>query len=253
MFFIQRAVLILIAIFILSIDTEAIIVVTPRDIGDSPGHSGEVALSIAKTSGNSATSTNDVSVALHYDSNTTLSTILINYTNGTSNGETNADKQFIHLRSVYPLKEDESFAKEYFIQYNRNLFTHLEERELFGAGIRKKVTGENINRLYFGLGVMCVREHEKNIDTEIFPSWSAYANYIMKLDDQKKLVSAIYVQPRVFDMSDFRSVGSIVLDVPLVSQVRLKYSINAEHDSKPAIGIKQNDIWTNLVLHYSFK
>lgn len=252
MFFMRQIVLVSVAIFILSVSAEAITVVAPREIGEKPGYSGEIAGTFARASGNSATVSNDLSTVLHYDTDTVLTTVLINYTYGTSKGETYADKQFIHLRSVYPLKEDESLANEYFMQYNRNLFTHLNERELIGAGIRKKITLGDENRIYFGAGAMGVSEHEKNLNTEMFASWSFYVNNVMKFEDQKKLVSAIYIQPRIADINDFRSIGSIALDIPLILQVGLRFSINAEHDSRPAPGVKSTDIWTNLEFKYSF-
>jgi hypothetical protein len=234
----------------LSETLNAIVVIAPRDVGEKTGYSGELAAALSSSKGNSNTSGYDVSGALYYDSNKTVTTAVINYSFAQSDGEAYANKRFLYLRSVYPITGN--LYKEYFIQHNSDIFSSLEKREFVGGGVRYKTGDKNEKRTYAGFGVIGVREKNSGLKTESFWAYSTYINHIQLFDNNKRFFTSFYYIPHANNLGAYRATGTASLDIPLSSNFSLSYSLNFERNSKRLPSTKQTDTWANLEFKYSF-
>ena len=230
----------------------AIVVVTPHDIGEKPGFSGELAATLSASRGNSDTARSILSGVGHYDTNEYLATLSGSYTYGESRGNTDTDKTYIHARTYLPLGDNKNFGNEFFAQYERDLFKSLEEREILGTGVRQKFGNEKLNRLYLGAGIMGVTQKEKEIGQATYAAFNFYVNHVTTWDIKKKFVATLYYQPKVDRPEDYRSTGSLSFDLPLLGDLFLSAVASMQYDSRPADGVKALDSTVMSVLKYIF-
>ncbi len=236
----------------LPLSSWAIVVMTPHDIGEKPGMSGEVSGALTSTQGNSETTRMAISTVGYYDTGRDVTTLSAAYTYGESQGTADTDKTFLHARRFAALNDQGTLGHELFVQYGRDLFKALEEQEIIGGGIRQKFGVDPKNRLYIGLGAMGVREKEKSLGQDQFIAGNLYVNHVSTWDDGKKVLLTLYYQPRLDQWDDFRSLGSASLDVPVVGHLFFSGLFSFSYDATPASGVKTMDTTTMTMLKYLF-
>ena len=108
-------------------------------------------------------------------------------------------KGFGHLRIAKPIKSNTHI--EGFIQKEFNHFINMENRELFGFGIRIKP----YKKIFLGTGFMTEMEKYQNLPTEQnFIKSTTYLNYSIKFLKIFELQNIMYYQFKLKKLNDYR-------------------------------------------------
>ena len=110
-----------------------------------------------------------------------------------------SNRAFMHLRTARPILARTDI--EGFLQKESNHFINLENRELFGGGIRINQVGN----LYWGIGIMHEMEKYNNISQEQnFIKSTNYINYQVNVLEIIELQNVMYYQFKLDNPEDYR-------------------------------------------------
>ncbi|MDX8411343.1 MAG: DUF481 domain-containing protein [Mariprofundaceae bacterium] len=190
----------------------------------------------------------------HRQSHTDLA--MFSYRYGKSRGRADANKSFAHVRHMQHIS---SFTTvEGFGQAEKNEFSRLSFRGLIGIGLRRALLAEAKRGIYLGLGGMYEDEELEPrsgaADALHSQLWRGNLYLILKrqFNEQIRVVSSTYYQPRLNDWGDARLLEKAALLVKLNDSLDLKLSLEVQHDSRPPQLVEKTDISysTGLELHY---
>ena len=165
-------------------------------------------------------------------------------------GQRFTNELLVHMRNVIHLTP--KLRTEIFVQTNFDKTVLINNRELFGAGLRYKVF--DFDEAYISLGTAYMFEHE-NYDlpsNAIHPNdvkvfrWSNYVSSLIRLKNGIEISSVVYYQPIPDNFSDVRVLNESNLNVSLASFLSLTVNFKVRYDSEPPDGIKDTDTKTNL-------
>ena len=212
-----------------------------------------------KVSGASGNSEN-TNIAL----NGQLSWINKNYINlaifgkqyGKNNNVESTNKSFLHLRHIHKITT--SLDWELFTQVEQNKFTRLTYRGLLGAGIRHNLFDTTTHQAFLGAGAFETKQEIAYVagstddGSETYSRGNFYFLSKNKLTSNIDFTNTLYYQPRLSDTSDYRALLQSKFDFKLNDNLKLRLSIDVEHDSKPSQTIKETDIsyLTGLVVNF---
>lgn len=212
-----------------------------------------------KVSGASGNSNNS-NIAL----NGQLSWINENYINlaifGKQFGESNnieiTNKSFIHFRHIH--KMTSAVDWEIFTQVEQNKFTRLTYRGLLGAGLRHNIFNSATHQAFLGAGAFQTKEETEYVvgstdeGTETYSRGNFYFLSKYKITPNIDFTNTLYYQPRLSDTSDYRALLQSKFDFKLSDNLKLRLSVDVEHDSKPSQTIEETDInyLTGLVVNF---
>ncbi len=110
-----------------------------------------------------------------------------------------SNRGFIHFRSARPVMF--RIDIEGFLQKEKNHFINLENRELFGGGLRIN----QFEKLYFGVGFMHEKEkYNDNPQKHNFIKSTNYINYKTNILQNAELQNVIYYQFNVEELGYYR-------------------------------------------------
>jgi len=191
----------------------------------------------------------------HRQSQTDLA--MFSYRYGKSHGRADTNKSFAHVRHmqhINPLTTLEGFA-----QAEKDEFSRLSFRGLIGAGVRRTLlAGEARGTVYLGLGGMYEDEElqARTGATDALQSqlWRGNLYLILKrqFNEQMRVVSSTYYQPRLDDWGDARLLEQAALLIKLNDALDLKLSLEVQFDNRPPQLVEKTDISysTGLELHF---
>jgi len=194
-------------------------------------------------------------VQWHRQSHTDLG--LFSYRYGKSRGRADTNKSFAHVRHMQHISP--LYTLEGFGQAEKNEFSRLSFRGLIGMGVRRVLfAGAASGRGFLGFGAMY--EHEElqprsgATDTLQSRLWRGnfYLSVKHRFNEQIRVVSSTYYQPRLDDWGDARLLEQAALMVKLNETLNLKLSLEVQHDSRPPQQVEKTDISyaTGLELHF---
>ncbi len=162
-----------------------------------------------------------------------------------------------HLRFIR--EHSARFSYEAFGQHQFNEFTRLEQRLLFGGGVRFRVLQAPRAEVFLGTGYMLERE-TLDLPSELSdPRRSEHhrsTNYLTvrynSEDERLRLVETLYFQTRFDRTEDFRVLSETSFEIRLLRRLALAISLNVTHDSEPPTGVKETDVVLSNSLRYSF-
>ncbi len=242
----------LLTLLLTSLPLFAIVSIKPLDVGEKPaGFSGEFIFSLSNNRGNTDTDATDTGLTLQYDRNSSLLFFKASYQYGESQGVTNIDKSFGHIRHIHKLSGH--WDDELFLQQQQNAFQSLNGRTLGGAGLRlnggdPKTTG----RAYLGVGAFHVIERVENISKEHFERANIYLSYKYTPKKDTTVALVTYYQPRLDDSSDYMQLSTMQIDLKVTENISFKISFDYTYDSKPALGVGTYDYSQTTALKYKF-
>jgi len=241
-----------ILIFILTIQSWAIVSIKPVDIGDKePGWSKQVFASFGTTRGNSDTDKYNAGFKVHYDRANSVSTLNGDYSFGKANGVKNIDKSYIHLRHLHEIVP--YVVLEYFTQAQKNEFQKLNLRLLFGAGPRIRVSeSQEWGNIYLGASLIYSVEDEKEIENDKFGMGSLYLSYKHKINSSVDITYTGYYQPRLDISNDYRISQTAEVKVKLIRDFSLLFKAQHNFDSTPATNVEKSDVAQTLSIAYEF-
>ncbi len=238
----------------LSVSLEAVITIAPVNIGDKPGFSGSLKGSFETKRGNSDVDNYAAGIRGQYDNN--ISYVLwgdVTFSYGKASGETNTNKSYSHIRYIHALEMKE-LNYELFAQTEMNEFTMVKKRFLSGGGLRYHFDNEQYGNIYIGLGGFY--EHIA-YTTQIDPSeqnirLNSYIAYSKSFNKESKLSYVGYYQPKLDEIGDYILSNGLELEVLIYKTLYLNFVFYYDVDSKPAIGVKSEDISQKTSFIYKF-
>lgn len=174
--------------------------------------------------------------------------LVINYERGKSSGEIFSDKGFVHARVTRDITD--RWIAEFFGQKEFNKMISLEDRRLFGTGLRfeiRKMDTEQSDRsqkLVIGLGSGLMYERENTTtpkDINSLVRSTNYASINWQLPNRLSLTSTTYYQIAVRRASDFRILDESVLNFFINKTFSFNTSFVYRYDHEPPPDIKKYD------------
>lgn len=257
--FIQRSLVRFIFLAILSLSTSlsALVTIAPVDIGSKPGISGNVSGSLSSKSGNTQKDDYSLGVLLQYDQGTEYvvwGTMTYDY--GKSNGTKNEDKTYAHIRYIHALDERKEWTGEFFVQTEQDKFKDINVRSLAGAGLRWRfLNSEEWGKGYFGADGLLEKinyAHPEINPNENNARLNTYLALTQTFNNASKLSYLGYFQPKFENASDYVSLQTLELIVPIYGKLNLSMSAKYGYDSCPPVGIKKEDTSYITSLLWSF-
>ena len=162
-----------------------------------------------------------------------------------------------HLRFIR--EHSGRFSYEVFGQHQFNEFTRLEQRLLFGGGVRFRVLEAPRAEVFLGTGYMLERE-TLDLPAELSDARRSEhhrsTNYLTvrynSRDERLRLVETLYFQTRFDRVEDYRVLSETSFEIQLLRGLALAINLNVAHDSEPPIGVKETDVVLSNSLRYSF-
>lgn len=232
----------------------AIVSIVPVSIGNKPGISGLLKGSLETRNGNSNLNAYAADGRLQYDNNSTYVTWIessFNYGESSNSAyvkNTFSAYRYIHTMYIKPLNW------EFFLQMQTNEFLDISERYLGGAGLRYGTNQNKNGQIFFGFGAFY--EHV-GYNTSLDPSennkrLNIYIAYNNNFTKDAELSYFVYLQPKLGHLSDCQMLNSLQLKIQIYEKFGLDFSVSFSRDTKPAIGIKSNDIHQKTSFVYEF-
>ena len=164
--------------------------------------------------------------------------LIFNYSRREKDKRINEDNTFFHIR--FARKITSLIATEFFIQTNEKPLEKIEERNLFGIGIRLSP----LKNLRLGVGVFDENEKRIDLDERNTVRINTYLNYLFNISENTSFNTLIYFQPDIEDLSEIRSLLRLGLRVKATDSFFININYEYIHDSSPPIGTdKKNSIY----------
>ena len=220
------------------------------------GFSGDVELLFSGTSGNSETTTTAMDTQLNWIKPQYINLLLMSYKYGKANGVSNVDNAFAHYRHIHNINQ--TLDWEAFAQLEQNQFTRLSYRGLLGGGLRFSVWQTAAHKGFLGIGAFYSKEQidyrAGYTDEGTYDQTRANFYFLSryKATPTIRWSNAIYYQPRINQVSDFRALLQSKLDFKINDSLNFRVSLDIAHDSEPSQGVKKTDTSYNTGLKWSF-
>jgi putative salt-induced outer membrane protein YdiY len=229
----------------LSSSAFALVDIKPVTIGEKPGFTGHVALSLSTKRGNTETDVYKGDVKLQFDNNTTHATWLeLAYSYGKASDVENTNKSFTHLRHIHAITS-KCFAFELFAQTQQDKFRSIQARDLAGAGLRLRVADtKTFGEVYIGVGAYSeyINYDDPTLDpTEHNNRFSSYIAYSHTLGKDSSITYLGYYQPIYKNLGDFYTSQSLELKVNVYLELYLSIKVDYDADQSPALGREKED------------
>lgn len=219
------------------------------------GFSGNVELSLSRTTGNSETEDYSLGSRLQWHQGEMTDYLLLSGSYGKSNGVKSSDKSFVHLRHIQQFHP--RTAWEAYLQAEKDQFARLEYRGLAGGGLRFNLyQQENKGAIYLGLGAYYSEERidDAYVDAGTERLWRGSSYLLLKYQATPNtvLMSTTYYQPAMGDSGDYRALEQAAMKVKLNDKLSLVLSADYRYDSEPPIGVEKanSTVKTSLSLEF---
>ena len=220
------------------------------------GLSGDVELLFSGTSGNSDTTTTSLEAQANWVENQSINLLLLGYKYGKANGVQNTDNAFGHYRHIHNINK--TLDWEAFAQLEKNEFTRLSYRGLIGGGLRFVVGKSASHNGYIGVGGFYSREkiqYRTGLTDDGNLNQTRANIYFLSRYKSTSTVNwsnAIYYQPRINEISDYRALLQSKLDFKINHVLSFRVSLDIAHDSEPSQSIEKTDTSYNTGLKWHF-
>lgn len=236
----------LLLLLILSTSLFALVTIAPVDIGSNPGLSGNVSGSLSSKSGNTEKEDYSLGLRMQYDQGIdylTWGTFTYDY--GKSKGTKNEDKIYAHVRYIHAIDDRKEWTSEIFLQTEQDKFKAINERSLAGAGGRWRfLNSDDWGKGYIGVGALCEKidyTHPQTNPNENNTRLNSYLALTQTFANVSKLSYLGYFQPKFNDSSDYVSLQTLELIVPIYGKLNLSLTAKYGYDSCPPINVKKSD------------
>ncbi len=238
-----------------------VVTITPVELGEDPGLSAKVGLSLATKKGNSDVESYKAAGRVTYDNNVSYVTwFQVAGEYGEANKEKNVQNLYAHLRYIHNIT-DRYHVWEAALQTQEDEFRLINRRRLVALGYRQRFFPASPElKAYVGIGAMYEYiDYLESDDTALQnPSEhngriSAYASlsYAFKKDTTLGFIS--YMQPKFDDFGDFVTLNELELRFNIVKELFLLFSLKYTYDAKPPLGIASKyDFSQNTSFVYKF-
>ena len=220
------------------------------------GNDTKLSFDISGNNGNDKDFEIGLGIRSQWYAETSTRFLLLNHEYGEDTNVRDTKKTFIHFRNIWNHNDDISW--EVFTQVQDDEFTRLNFRALLGGGARLRLSNEENNSSHLGLGVF--REKEKlDFAATTTDTGVAYTNrlnlYLVNkkaLSNHSKLISTLYYQPSINDMTDYRILEQMSLQLDVTENLSFTVSVNFKHDNQPPQLTKKTDTSYTTGFEYDY-
>ncbi len=244
----------LILLMLSIVSAQAVVTITPVDIGAKPGISGTLKGSFQTKRGNTDSDEYSAATRIAYDNNSSYVVWTdVSFSYAKASGAAYTNKTYAHIRYIHKLYK-ENLDWEAFVQSQTDKFTKIQKRLLSGIGLRYHKVMQKYGSFYIGFGGFA--EHI-DYTTSIDPSEdntraNMYIAYKKAFAKNMKFSYIAYYQPKIDTLSDYILSNSVELKVKMYKQLSLNFAVTYNQDSKPAIGIEKYDFSQKTSFMYDF-
>ncbi len=216
---------------------------------------GHLELGLSGDSGNSDRNEWRLGGRLQWSPSSTARLLFIGRLNyGESRGVRSSNRAFAHLRLTR--QSSPGRAIEFFGQMESDEFSRLNLRALLGAGLRLTRPGDD-DRQAFGIGLYHAWERLSDdglADQTSEQFWRAntYWHLQKALSPRLTVSSTLYLQPRIGPVTDLRILEQLACEIPLLTTLKFRLSLDLTHDSRPPAGVEQTDLHYRSTFRYDF-
>lgn len=240
----------------LTIPLLAVVQISPREVGENPGISGEVSGLLGTKRGNTDIDNYSGAFFLQYDNNVSyLVWGVAQAAYGQAGGVRNTNKVYSHVRYIENIR-GKRLAYELFFQMQENEFKAIKDRILTGGDVRAKLLRpkDGWGGLFFGMGAFF---ENLNYSTSVDPTEhnlriNSYLAYMLNMPEENSFLFSGYYQPKIDNANDYIVALFSQLEVHIYKKLYLGFHINYSRDSKPAIGVKTDDFSQQTLFKYKF-
>ncbi|MBE3072590.1 MAG: DUF481 domain-containing protein [Acidobacteria bacterium] len=218
---------------------------------DKPGWAGEVSASAQFVKNRNDVT--DIGMSLHLQFKTGRSLwLILNTLDFIRAGRTDFENRgYQHVRYNYKVRD--WFTWEAFIQAQYDKPLHLDFRGLVGTGPRFKVFATPKARLYAAALVMYEREDlTGGLPTQRDVRLTSYLSFTIEPNQQFRLVSTTYYQPRVDAFRDRRVASDSTFSAGITEKLSVFASVNVLYDARPPAGVVTTSYTLRNGLAYRF-
>ncbi len=214
------------------------------DSGQGARHSAHLALDGAQGNTNKQSLRGDWLSRLRRGGRTWF--FYLEYAHGKSNGRTDTNRLFVHLRHRAPMAG--LWSWEIFTQYGRDPFARLSLRMLAGGGLRRALTAPDATTTaWAGLGMFHEWErlsHQAGATDRRTsqPRLSSYLVMRHQFNPQVGLDAIAYYQPAPRDMADYRMLAQSALNIRMNNHLRWQIRLEYSFDARPPQMVKSTDV-----------
>ena len=207
-------------------------------------------------SGNSDNSNIALDTQLSWIEDNYINLAIFGYKYGKNNNTVSANKSFVHFRHIHKIIT--SYDWEVFTQIEQNKFTRLSHRGLIGAGLRHNTFNSDNHQAFFGAGAYYTKEDIEQTTgltddgTETYFRANLYFLSKYKISPNISFTNAAYYQPRLNRFSGYRALVQSKFDFKMNDNLKLRLSIDIEHDNEPPQSIEKTDVSYLTGLVFSF-
>ncbi len=165
-----------------------------------------------------------------------------------------------------------AIGTETFAQLQANTFRSLILRQLYGGGVRSELWSSSEHSLAIGAGAMYEREVYREPagpdgsmavslaelqESDVIENNLRLTNYLstkhtVKWDTEINILGTIYYQPRADQLSDYRILFDLSIEIKLSDHLRLVESLGVMYDSAPPDDVQRGDLKSLSALRVSF-
>ena len=234
----------------------AVVDIAPREVGDKPGFSGNVNLSLSDETGNTDNDDLDIGALVQYDSDRSwIAFAQGTYETSEKSGVETEDERLTHARYLRKLNRESLYA-EVFGQLYENTFKGIENRWLAGGNLRWRFLPERpIGKCYLGTGAF----HESQDFTDDYADedgtairLNSYLAYAREFTDTVEFTAIAYYQPSVSEFADYYTALNTEFKVHVVSGMHLSITYEVDRDSQAPEDIEKVDRELSVSLVWEF-
>lgn len=218
--------------------------------------SADLDLTVSGASGNSKSLDASLNAQFNWITDQSINLAILGYQYGETNDVGSVNKSFIHYRYIFQLNN--SMDLELFTQLETNEFTRLSYRGLLGTGVRFSVANSEHHNAFLGLGGFYSKEETEftigltDHGVEEFTRANFYFLSKYKVNSTVDFSNALYYQPRIKRVSDYRALFESKLDFKINEDLSFRLSLDIEYDSEPPQSILSTDVSYMTGLVFSF-
>ena len=250
----MRSILILTILFcgIFKVESQIVNVESQRLKSDTVGWLGSVGTTFQLEKSAVQLININAEAHLEYKSAKSIYLFLVNYNLLKGQEQTFQNNLFYHLR--YNYKVDKVLRWELFTQLQQNNVAGIRARFLLGTGPRFKISGTDKFVLYAATAAMY--EYEKEVSKPVIVHNdirnSSYVSFTWKPADNYVLVNTFFFQPLFNNISDYRILHELSLELKFIKNFSFITKWNYLFDSEPAADIPRQVYLIKNGLKYIF-
>lgn len=245
--------LLILFVFFISLKSQAFLNIEGLRQHDKEGFFGATSFVVSGAKGNTEKLETKFSTQnmYNYEQNEILS--ILDYAYGEVSEVKNTDKGSLHLR--YTRKLSDFWRAETFYQIQYNDFQRLNQRSLYGLGLREEIFKSKAQSLYAGQGLFYETESFDESSARIRNNlyrFNFYLSYNREWASKGAFVFIVYYQPSLEKLMDHRIRANTGFSFNVWSNINVDILLSYSYDRSLPSDVKKTDLthYTGFKIKY---